>query len=85
MSIVLEFKCKPKNGVIKRPELTAEHVVSGGPFNSSQFMLFLRKLFAANPEFKLPRELRMDDLPTFVSVDETEFMTKVTIDYRCEK
>ena len=83
MSIVLQFKCKPKTGVIKRPEFAPCHVVKGGPFNDLTFKMAMRRLYRAHPELRLPRELRVDDLPSFVSVDESEFMAKVTIDYRC--
>jgi len=82
MSIILQFKCKPKNGVIKRPELAPCHVVQGGLFNDLQFKMTMRRLFNGNPELRLPRELRLDDLPEFVTVDQSGFMTVVRIDYR---
>ena len=80
--MILKFKCKPKNGVVRRPELAPCHVVQGGPFNDIQFRMAMRKLYRANPELRLPREFPKDDLPSFVSIDESEFMAVVTIDYR---
>lgn len=80
--MIIQFKCKPKNGVIRRPELSPSHVVSGGPFNDLTFKMAMRKLYRAKPEMRLPREFSKDDLPSFVSIDESEFMAVVTIDYR---
>ncbi len=79
--MIFKFKCKPKGGRFRRPELAASHLVSGGPMNELQMKMALRKLYRAYPELRLPREMSADLLPDFVSIDQSEFMAVVTIDY----
>lgn len=79
--MIFQFKCRPAGGRFRRPELAPVHVVQGGPMNEMQLKMALRKLYRACPELRLPREMSVDSLPDFVSIDQAEFMAIVTIDY----
>lgn len=79
--MILQFKAKIKDGLIRRPELKPSHVVKGGPYNDLTFKMALRRFYRGNPSAEPPKQFKADEPPEFVHTDTSGYLAIVTITY----